>query len=84
MDIFGQYLATTIAKGMYKLEDSTLFLGDGSTYGTFTGVGKHAVDNSHKVTTAAGNTAPDQITLDNFRMLRLQINRAYLSEAPIT
>ncbi len=76
----GQFLARYIARQLAKLEDKTLFLGDGtSTYANQTGVGKYCDTNTaYLLQLAAGKTKPSDATLDDFRNLRALVSAAVL------
>ncbi|MBU6411033.1 MAG: phage major capsid protein [Verrucomicrobia bacterium] len=80
----GQFLARYIARQLAKLEDKTLFLGDGTaTYADIVGIGKYCSANAAYLTQlAAGNTAPTDATVANFRAMRAQINAAALVDDP--
>jgi HK97 family phage major capsid protein len=82
LDLFGQYLGRYIARRMAKLEDQTLFLADGTaTYKSQVGACKHAVDEGHKVTLGAGLVKATDITLQDMRELRKQVNSDVLAES---
>lgn len=74
----GQFLARYIARQFAKLEDSTLFLGDGTgTYANITGVGPYCVANAtYLQQLAAGKTKPTDAALSDFRSLRARVNPA--------
>jgi len=76
----GQFLARYIARQLAKLEDKTLFLGDGTaTYAEQVGVGKYCVDNNaYLLKLDAGKTLVTDITLDNIRDLRGKVSAAIL------
>ena len=80
----GQFLARYIARQFAKLEDKTLFLGDGTaTYANITGVGPYCVANStYLVQLSAGKTKPSDATLADFRNLRAKVNAAVLVSKP--
>jgi HK97 family phage major capsid protein len=77
----GQFLARYIARQLAKLEDKTLFIGDGSgTYASQTGVGPYCVANpTYLLQLAAGKTKPSDVTLDDLRNLRSKVSGALLS-----
>lgn len=79
----GQFLARYIARQMAKLEDKTVFLGDGtSTYGNATGVGPYCAASSNPSylkQLAAGKTKPSDATLGDFRAMRGLIGDAALN-----
>jgi len=77
----GQFLARYIGRQLAKLEDKTVFLGDGtSTYANITGVGPYCVANStYLVSMASGKTKPSDATLANFRKLRALVSDAVLN-----
>lgn len=77
----GQFLARYIARQLAKLEDKTLFLGDGTaTYANQVGVGKYCVDNAtYLLKLDAGKTLVTDITLDNLRNLRGRVSPAVLA-----
>jgi predicted phage gp36 major capsid-like protein len=67
----GQFVARYVAREMAKLEDTCLFLGDGTaTYNSINGVGAQATTDSTKLQLTAGNSSSDKITLANARTLR--------------
>jgi HK97 family phage major capsid protein len=76
----GQFLARYIARQFAKLEDSTLFLGDGTgTYANITGVGPYCVANpAYLQQLAAGKTIVTQATINDFRAMRGKVNPAVL------
>jgi HK97 family phage major capsid protein len=76
----GQFLARYIARQLAKLEDKTLFIGDGtSTYANITGIGTYCDNNtSYRLQLAGGKTKPSDATLDDFRNLRALVNPAIL------
>jgi len=80
----GQFLARYIARQFAKLEDSTMFLGDGtSTYASITGVGPYCVANTtylHQL--ATGKTKPTDSALSDFRALRSLVNPAVYGNNP--
>jgi HK97 family phage major capsid protein len=78
----GQFLARYIARQLAKLEDKTLFLGDGtSTYANQTGVGPYcaAGSNAYAVQLSAGKTKPSDATLADFRNMRAKVSAAVLA-----
>jgi HK97 family phage major capsid protein len=76
----GQFLARYIARQFAKMEDTTLFMADGTnTYANITGVGNYCVQNPaylHQL--AAGKTTPTDATINDFRALRALVNPAVL------
>jgi HK97 family phage major capsid protein len=80
----GQFLARYISRQMAKLEDTTMFLGDGSaTYANITGIGNYCVANPtylHQL--KAGNTVPTDATINDFRAMRALVNPAVLVDDP--
>jgi Phage capsid family len=76
----GQFIARYIARQFAKLEDSTLFLGDGSaTYANITGVGPYCVENpAYLQQLGAGKVKPTDATIDDFRAMRGKVNPAVL------
>jgi HK97 family phage major capsid protein len=76
----GQFLARYIARQLAKLEDKTLFLGDGtSTYANITGIGAYCAANpTYLLQLASGKTKPSDATLDDFRNLRGLVSAAIL------
>jgi len=80
----GQFVARYIAREMALLEDTCLFLGDGSaTYNSIKGVGAQATaDGGNAIQVlAAGKTKPSDITLANLRSLRGSVTGAVLGTA---
>ena len=77
----GQFLARYIARQLAKLEDKTLFLGDGtSTYANITGIGSYCTSNTAYLSQlAAGKTKPSDAVLADFRNLRGKVSSALLS-----
>jgi HK97 family phage major capsid protein len=77
----GQFLSRYIARQFAKLEDNTLFLGDGTaTYGNISGIIKYAQTNTdYLLSLEAGKTKPSDATLDDFRNLRNKVSAAVLS-----
>jgi HK97 family phage major capsid protein len=80
----GQFLARYIARQLAKLEDKTLFLGDGTaTYANQTGVGPYCVaNNAYLRQLGAGKTKPSDATINDFRAIRALINTAALVDDP--
>src|ERR1051325_7855548 len=80
----GQFLARYIARQLSKLEDKTMFLGDGTaTYANQTGVGPYCVaNNAYLRQLAGGKTSPSDATLNDFRAIRGKINAAALVDDP--
>ena len=80
----GQFLARYIARQFAKLEDSTLFLADGTaTYAGQTGVATYcaavvAGKTPYLATLAATKTKPSDATLSDFRNMRALVNPAIL------
>ena len=80
----GQFVARYIAREMAKLEDTCLFLGDGTaTYNSINGIGAQATADGAGalVTLAAGKTKPSDITLGDCRNLRGKVTGAVLKTA---
>jgi len=81
----GQFLARYIARQLAKLEDKTLFLGDGTaTYANQVGVGKYcatAVEGAYPylLKLDAGKTLVTDITLADIRNLRGKVSPAVLA-----
>lgn len=77
----GQFLARYISRQLAKLEDKTLFLGDGSaTYANQTGVGAYCATNTdYLVKLDAAKTKVTDITLDDLRAMRGKVNPAVLA-----
>jgi HK97 family phage major capsid protein len=77
----GQFLARYIARQLAKLEDKTMFLGDGgSTYANCTGVGPYCTTaNGYLQQLAAGKTKPTDATLNDFRYMRTLVSAAVLA-----
>jgi HK97 family phage major capsid protein len=76
----GQFLARYGAVEFARAEDTWGFLADGgSTYEQVKGVVQIARDNSKTVTLASTKTKPSDATLDDFRALRRQVNKAALN-----
>ncbi len=78
----GQFLARYIARQLAKLEDKTLFIGDGtSTYANITGVGPYCAANAtYLQQLAAGKTKPSDATVADFRAMRPRINSQALMD----
>jgi HK97 family phage major capsid protein len=75
----GNFLAEWIARQMSLFEDDLAFNADGTSgYALFTGVLKHALDESRAVTLAAGVSAPPEITLEDVRAMRRHVASAAL------
>lgn len=77
----GQFVARYIAREMAKLEDTCLFLGDGTaTYNSINGIGAQATADGAGalVSLAAGKTKPSDITLGDCRTLRARVTGAVL------
>jgi HK97 family phage major capsid protein len=76
----GQFLARYIARQFAKLEDSTLFLGDGTaSYANITGVGPYCAANvAYLQLLAAGKVKPTDATINDFRAMRGKVNPAVL------
>ncbi len=76
----GQFLARYIARQLAKLEDKTMFLGDGtSTYANITGVGPYCVANTSYLTVLASTkTHPSDATIADFRSIRSKVSAAVL------
>jgi HK97 family phage major capsid protein len=76
----GQFLARYGAVEFARAEDTWGFLADGSTnFETVSGVVSVSTDNDCLHTLAAGKTKPSDATLDDFRALRTQVNKAALN-----
>jgi HK97 family phage major capsid protein len=76
----GQFLARYGAVEFARAEDIWGFLADGSAnYEQVKGVVQIARDNNKMVALAAGKTKPSDATLDDFRALRRQVNKAALN-----
>jgi HK97 family phage major capsid protein len=76
----GQFLARYGAIEFARAEDEWGFLADGTnSYDNVRGVVQVAKDKDAVVTLAAGKTKPSDATLDDFRRLRLQVNKAALN-----
>jgi HK97 family phage major capsid protein len=76
----GQFLARYIARQFAKLEDSTLFLADGTaSYASITGVGPYCSANpTYLQQLAAGKTKPTDATINDFRAMRGKVSPAVL------
>ena len=76
----GQFLARYIGRQLAKIEDKTVFLGDGtSTYANQTGVGPYCTANAaYLQQLAGGKTKPTDATINDFRQIRGLINAAAL------
>lgn len=76
----GQFLARYVARQFAKLEDSTLFLADGSpTFANILGIGNYCVQNHqwlHQL--GAGKTVVTDATIEDFRAMRGLVNPAVL------
>jgi HK97 family phage major capsid protein len=76
----GNFLARYSAVEFARAEDTWGFLANGqSTYENIKGVVQIARDNTKTVILAATKTKPSDATLDDFRALRRQVNKAALS-----
>jgi HK97 family phage major capsid protein len=76
----GQFLARYGAVEFARAEDTWGFLADGSVnYESVRGVVQIARDNGRLVSLANGKTKPSDATLDDFRALRRQVNKAALN-----
>ncbi len=76
----GQFLARYGAVEFARVEDTWGFLANGSgTYETVRGVVQIARDNDCMHVLAGGKTKPSDATLDDFRALRIQVNKAALN-----
>lgn len=76
----GQFLARYIARQFAKMEDKTLFIGDGTaTYANISGIAAYCLTNTaYLLQLAAGKTKPSDATLDDWRNLRNLVNAAVL------
>ncbi|HEV2329376.1 MAG TPA: phage major capsid protein [Verrucomicrobiae bacterium] len=76
----GQFLARYIARQFAKLEDSTLFLADGTgTYAGIIGIGNYCVANpAYLQQLGAGKTVVTDATVNDFRAMRGKVNPAVL------
>lgn len=76
----GQFIARYAATEFARAEDTWGFLADGSgTYESVKGVAKICEDNAKDVQMTAGNLAPSDATLTDFRALRLKTSSAVFS-----
>jgi HK97 family phage major capsid protein len=77
----GQFLARYIGRQFAKMEDTTMFMADGSaTYATQSGIGKYCTTNTdYLLQLASGKTKPSDATLDDFRNLRALVSPAVLA-----
>lgn len=76
----GQFLARYGAIEFARAEDSWGFLANGtSTYENVKGIVQIARDNTKTHVLAATKTKPSDATLDDFRMLRIKVNKAALN-----
>jgi HK97 family phage major capsid protein len=76
----GQFLARYGAVEFARTEDAWGFLADGSgAYESVKGIVKVARDNARTITLAVTKTKPSDATLDDFRSLRRQVNKAALN-----
>ena len=76
----GQFLARYGAVEFARAEDTWGFLADGSAgYEAVRGVVAVASDAGHALTLPAAKNKPSDATLDDFRNLRLQVNKAALN-----
>ncbi len=76
----GQFLARYGAVEFARAEDHWGFLADGSgTFEAVSGIVKVARDGARTVVLGAGKTKPSDATLDDFRALRLKVNKAALT-----
>ena len=81
----GQFLARYIARQLAKLEDKTMFLGDGtSTYANITGVGPYCASGSatYLRQLLSTKTHPSDATITDFRGMRALVNPAVLVDDP--
>jgi HK97 family phage major capsid protein len=78
---FGQFLARYIARQFAKLEDSTMFLADGTVgYANQTGVGPYCVaNNGYLRQLAATKTKVTDATLNDFRAMRGLVSAAVIA-----
>ncbi len=81
---FGQFLARYIARQLAKLEDKTLFLGDGTaTYANIVGIMQYCLNNNAYLNQlAGGKTKPSDATLADFRNMRPKVNASVLVDDP--
>jgi HK97 family phage major capsid protein len=78
----GQFLAEYVSREAARWEDVVGFTGDGtSTYGSVSGVCKHADTQSKLVQLGAGMTSPADITLADLRLLRTKVDQAALMDS---
>jgi HK97 family phage major capsid protein len=76
----GQFLARYGAVEFARAEDTWGFLADGSpTYEQAKGIVAIADENDGTLSLAAGKTKPSDVTLDDFRAMRLLVNKAALN-----
>lgn len=76
----GQFLARYGAVEFARAEDTWGFLADGSSpYESVRGIVQIARDNNRVVQLASTKTKPSDATLDDFRALRRQVNKAALN-----
>ena len=76
----GQFLARYGAVEFARAEDTWGFRADGSTgFEGVKGIVATALETEHSVILAAGKTKPSDATLDDFRALRRQVNKAALN-----
>lgn len=76
----GQFLARYGAVEFARAEDTWGFLADGSgSYENVKGIVKVARDNANTVSLASGKTKPSDASLDDFRAMRLKVNKAALN-----
>jgi HK97 family phage major capsid protein len=80
MVAMGQFLARYGAVEFARAEDVWGFTADGTaTYENVKGIIQVAKDNSRTVTLGATKTKPSDATLDDFRAMRLKVNKAALN-----
>lgn len=78
----GRFVARYAARETARMEDLTVFIGDGTaTYDTKVGITKHVTDNAKVVVMAAGKTKISDFTLANARAMRAQPSSAVLGTA---
>jgi HK97 family phage major capsid protein len=77
----GQFLARYISRQLAKLEDKTLFLGDGTAaYANITGIGTYCINTpAYLQVLGAGKTKPTDATINDFRAMRAMVNAAVLA-----
>ena len=76
----GEFLARYGAVEFARSEDEWGFLADGTaTYDNVSGIVKVATDNNYSVVLGAGELAPSDVLLEDFRALRTKVNKAALS-----